>query len=74
MRLPQLRELLGRSAGRPGVKALRELYEAEAAGERRRLEAEKRFRRLVMAAKLPKPAPNARVGRFVVDFLWPEHR
>jgi very-short-patch-repair endonuclease len=74
VRPPQLRELVSRSAGRAGVKALCELYEAEAAGERSRLEAEKRFRRLVKAAGLPKPEPNARVGRFVVDLLWPEQR
>lgn len=74
VRLPQLDELIGRSAGRPGVALLRELYRAEAGGERNRLEAEKRFRALVEVAGLPKPRPNARIGRFVVDFLWPEHR
>jgi very-short-patch-repair endonuclease len=50
------------------------LVAAEGAGERNRLAAEKRFRQLIKLAKLPSPDPNARVGRFVVDFLWPEHR
>ncbi len=74
VRSPQLNDVIVRAAGRPGVKALRELVEAEAAGERSRLEAEKRFRDLVRAARLPEAKPNARIGRFVVDFLWPAHR
>jgi hypothetical protein len=32
VRLPQLRDVLSRSSGRPGVQALRELVEAEAGG------------------------------------------
>ena len=74
VRLPQLLELVNRSRRRPGVAALRELVAAESGGQRNRLEAEKRFRELIKAAKLPIPSPNARIGRFVVDFLWPDHR
>ena len=74
VRLPQLSDMIARAAGRPGVRALRELVEAESDGNRNRLEAEKRFRKLIRAAGLPPPTPNARIGRFVVDFLWPQHR
>jgi very-short-patch-repair endonuclease len=66
--------LIARSRGRPGISALRELVEAELAGERNRLEAEKRFRALVKDAKFPEPQSNAKVGPFTVDFLWPEER
>jgi very-short-patch-repair endonuclease len=74
IRIPQLSDLIERASGRRGIAALRELVEAEASGHRNRLEAEKRFRQLICAAQLPEPLANARVGRFVVDFLWPEHR
>lgn len=74
VRMPQLRELVDRSAGRAGVTALRVLVEAETSGQRNRREAEESFRALVKAAMLPKPESNARIGRFVVDFLWAEHR
>jgi very-short-patch-repair endonuclease len=74
VRRPQLQELIERSAGRAGVRALRELVDAEAAGKRNRLEAEKQFNVLIKAARLPAPRPNAPVGRFTVDFLWAEHR
>lgn len=73
-RRPQIEDLIERSAGRPGVVLLRDLWNAEASGQRNRLEAEKRFAGLVRAAKFPEPTPNARIGRFVVDFLWPRHR
>ena len=73
-RKPQIEELIQRSAGRPGVVLLRDLWNAEASGRRNRLEAEKRFAGLVRAAKLPEPEPNVRIDRFVVDFLWPRHR
>lgn len=74
MRPAQLDELLGRSAGARGVCKLRSLAMAEQAGERNRREAEKRMAALIRAAGLPPAQPNARVGQFVVDFLWPEQR
>jgi very-short-patch-repair endonuclease len=39
-----------------------------------RSEAERRLLALVRAANLPAPRTNARLGRYEVDFLWPEHR
>lgn len=74
IRPAQLDELLGRSAGARGVRKLRSLAMAEQAGERNRREAEKRMAALIRAAGLPPAQPNARVGQFVVDFLWPEQR
>lgn len=73
VRMPQLHELIERSDGRRGVKALRRLTAAESAGERSRLEAEKRCLRLIRAAKLPLPQSNAPLGPFVLDFFWPQH-
>lgn len=74
VRKPQLDDIIDRSTGRPGISLLRACWAAEASGERNRLQAEKRFSRLVEAAQLPEPTANARVDRFVVDFLWPRHR
>jgi very-short-patch-repair endonuclease len=39
-----------------------------------RSEAERRLRRLIRAARLPRPHTNARVAGHEVDFLWPSHR
>lgn len=74
LRGPQLLDVLERSSGRRGVRRLRQLWAAESAGERNRLEAEKRFGTLIKEARLPAPLANAAVDRFVVDFLWPQHR
>lgn len=74
VRAPQLADVLARNTGRPGAARLRSLADAEAKGERNRLEGERRLGQLIRAAKLPEPVPNVRIGRFVVDFLWPQHR
>ena len=39
-----------------------------------RSEAERRLLALVRAAGLPPPRTNTRIGRYEVDFLWPEQR
>ncbi len=39
-----------------------------------RSEAERRFLKLIRAARLPEPAVNTRVGGHEVDFLWPAKR
>lgn len=39
-----------------------------------RSELEKRFLALCRRHRLPQPLVNARIGRYEVDFLWPEHR
>ena len=38
-----------------------------------RSEAERRLLELIRAARLPAPRTNVRMGRYEVDFLWPEH-
>jgi very-short-patch-repair endonuclease len=39
-----------------------------------RSELEHTFLRLCRRHRLPMPEPNARIDRFIVDFLWREHR
>jgi very-short-patch-repair endonuclease len=67
-----IEDQLERNPARAGVRALRALIDAPPAPTRS--EAERRFLRLIRAAGLPEPRVNARVGRYQVDFLWPEHR
>ena len=44
------------------------------ATDRTRSELERAFLRLCRRHRVPPPEVNARVGRFTVDFLWPEQR
>jgi very-short-patch-repair endonuclease len=44
------------------------------APDRSHSELESRFLALCRRHRLPRPEVNARVGRFLVDFLWREHR
>jgi very-short-patch-repair endonuclease len=69
-----LAEVLDRSRRRRGTKALRSLLERARAGGMTRSEAERRMLGLVRTAALPVPSVNARVGRFEVDFLWPDQK
>jgi very-short-patch-repair endonuclease len=46
----------------------------EGAGEPTRSHLERRFLALCRRHRLPRPEANARVGPFLVDFLWREHR
>jgi very-short-patch-repair endonuclease len=39
-----------------------------------RSELERRFLRAVVRAGLPRPEVNAKLGRYTVDFLWPDRR
>jgi very-short-patch-repair endonuclease len=39
-----------------------------------RSELERLFLRLCRRHRLPEPDVNARIGRFIVDFLWPHER
>ena len=69
-----IRDQIDRNPGRPGTPALRSLLDLDGGPAPTRSEAERRLVRLLRAADLPAPLVNARVGRFEVDFLWPEHR
>jgi very-short-patch-repair endonuclease len=57
--------------GHHGTKALHEALAHEP--RLTRSEAEAELLRLIRAAGLPIPLTNARVGRYEVDFLWPDH-
>jgi very-short-patch-repair endonuclease len=63
-------DALGRQAG-PGSAVLARLAGAGVAPTRSELE--RRFLRATRRAGLPAPQVNARVGPYLVDFLWPEH-
>jgi very-short-patch-repair endonuclease len=67
-----VQEQLARNPRRRGAPALRHLLDS--GPSHTRSEAERRLLRLIRAAELPRPQVNARVGAFVVDFLWPEHK
>jgi very-short-patch-repair endonuclease len=73
MRLDHLRELVGRTAGQPGVKALRAVVEAHQGSTLTRSQAEELALELIRGANLPQPRTNAYVAGYEVDFHWPEH-
>jgi very-short-patch-repair endonuclease len=66
--------LLSGHPGRRGAKALRDLVGCGETVAMTRSEAERRLLALIRRAGLPAPAVNARLGRYEVDFLWPEQR
>jgi len=68
----RLLELCERRRGARGTGRLRALLDDPALTTRSNHE--RRLRRLLRKAGLPVPQTNARVGRWEVDFLWPEHR
>ena len=45
-----------------------------AGGDRTRSDLERRFLALCRRNRIPKPLVNVRIGRWTVDFLWPEQR
>lgn len=69
-----LADLLGRSGGRRGARALRRLVQLDRGEGLTRSEAERRLVALVRAAGLPTPNTNAPLRGFRVDFLWREQR
>jgi len=67
-------ELRSRTFGHHGWRDLGRLLAAETEPGFSREELERRMIRLIREAALPSPHRNARVGRWEVDFLFPEHR
>ncbi len=68
-----LPSLVAGFSGRPGVKRLRSLVDRHAF----RLtdsELERRFLRLIRAARLPDPETGAHIAGFKVDFVWADQR
>ena len=68
----QILDVLERSPGRGGARALRNLLDEGPAFTRS--EAEARLLALLRAADLPPTAVNARIGKYEVDFLWRPQR
>jgi very-short-patch-repair endonuclease len=58
--------------GRRGVARLAELLEGERRPALTRSRPERRLLAAIRAAELPEPETNVRLGRWEVDFLWPE--
>jgi very-short-patch-repair endonuclease len=68
---PRLRLALDSVPSRPGVGRLRRLLDAQTFS-RSQTALERRFLALVRAANLPLPRSQQRLGRYRVDFFWPE--
>ncbi len=70
-----LNTVLDHSAGRRGIRGLRHLLsELPDEPALTRTELERRFLRLVRAARLPIPVVNALIAGLEVDFHWPAQR
>jgi len=73
--LSGVEELLERSNGRRGVRALKEAVAYVSLDpDDLRSELERRFVALVRRARLPRPRANVLVEGFLVDAHWPRHR
>jgi very-short-patch-repair endonuclease len=68
---PRLRAALDAVPNRPGAGRLRALLDAPTYS-RAQSALERRFLALVRAAELPAPTTQRRLGRYRVDFFWPE--
>ena len=76
-RLLRERDLLAaleRSRPRAGTARLRALVGEGLSNGATRSEAERLFRRILRSAELPAPEFNVRVGPYLLDALWAEHR
>jgi very-short-patch-repair endonuclease/predicted transcriptional regulator of viral defense system len=63
-----------RHARRPGVHRVRALLGADSDPARTRSVAEERFLELVRKTDVPDPETDFRIGRYTVDFVWPNQR
>ena len=69
-----LHEVIGRGAGRPGVRKLREVVDFLDEPLFTRPEAEKRLCSVVRSAGLPLPRTNVRRAGWEVDAVWDAQR
>jgi very-short-patch-repair endonuclease/predicted transcriptional regulator of viral defense system len=69
-----LLETMKRYADRPGVPLLRALLQSDPAPALTRSQAERQLLSLMHRAQLPRPAVNAFIDRYEVDFLWRRER
>jgi very-short-patch-repair endonuclease/predicted transcriptional regulator of viral defense system len=68
----EIRKVVARHAGHPGIVALRAVLSDPAGPQLTRSEAERECWKLLKSAGLPAPNTNVRIGPFEVDFLWPK--
>jgi very-short-patch-repair endonuclease len=68
-----LREI-GSRPGRRGIARLRTLVEGNRLPARTRSAPERKLLKLLRAADIAEPRVNVRIGRWEVDFYWPDHR
>lgn len=71
IRTHRLRPALDREPRRPGVGRLKRILDAQTFS-RAANALERRFLAIVRDARLPAPATQRRLGRYRVDFFWPE--
>ena len=74
MTLAAIEGVTARYPNRPGAARLQALARPDRATTVTRSEAEERFLAMIRRAHLPDPEVNARLGRFVADFLWRDER
>lgn len=70
----QLLDVLERYPGYLGARSLRRALTRHGGPSLTRSQAERRLLDLIRQADLPAPATNFRVGRYEVDFVWPQQR
>jgi very-short-patch-repair endonuclease len=74
LRPGELEAALGRAGRRHGVGRIRAFLDSEEEPDFTRSKGERRLRRLLRQARLSQPRANARIGRWPVDFLWPDEK
>lgn len=70
----ELESALRRAGKQKGTARLKRILRSEAGRAMTRSETERICRRLLQVAGLPQPKTNQRLGRYEVDFLWPDRR
>jgi very-short-patch-repair endonuclease len=74
LRSGELEKALELAGSRRGAARLRAILHAEGAPDLTRSEGERILRRHLRAAQLAQPRTNQNIGRWEVDFLWPQER
>ncbi len=74
MTIEEIAGVAARYPRRNGAAGLRALARPDRPTTVTRSEAEERFLAMIRRARLPEPEVNARLGRFVADFLWRRER
>ena len=69
-----LETALSRAGHRPGVARMGALLEGEEEPDITHSKGERTLRRLLRDAQIAQPRANVRIGRWLVDFLWPDEK